>query len=146
MASIRLLILDFDGVCTPSAAEHGCDEVVRELATRPEADDVVADAQRRGIVVAVLSNELDPAWIDELELLQTVDHVVNCADNRVFKPDRRAFQRCTLLTGARADETLVVDDQPDNVAVAQSLGMMAVLFDPSDAATSWAAVAAAMAS
>lgn len=149
----ELLILDFDGVCTFSTAElmagpapssptgsngtMSWSEVIR-----PETTDIVAAARRSGVVTVILSNEISQAWADEIPLLGDVDHVVACSDNGILKPDRRAFQRCLLLTGHRADATVVVDDHPDNVAVARSLGMRAVLFDPADPAAGWERVMA----
>ncbi len=130
--STRLLILDFDGVCTYSHDEilsKGIDVGTIENLIRPAVPDLVSAAQRAGVVVAVLSNDLPRSWIDDLDLLQNVDHVVLCSDNGILKPDRRAFQRCLLLTGSRAEHTVVVDDRRDNVTVAASLGMTAFHFD-----------------
>ena len=135
---VELLILDFAGVCTPSASElitSGSD--TSAISIRPECEAVVSAAQAAGITVAILSNEISRDWADDVPLLSTVDHVVACSDNNIFKPDRRAFQRCLLLTGAEAERTLVVDDSSDNITVASSLGMQTVLFDASDPTASW---------
>ncbi len=127
---IELLVLDFDGVCTFSASELVDRAGVTLAATvRPQAEEVVTLAQERGVAVAILSNELSRGWIDDVPLLGAVDHVVCCSDNGIYKPDRRAFQRCALLAGVLPEQTLVVDDHPDNVTVAASLGMEAILFD-----------------
>lgn len=128
---IELLVLDFDGVCTYSASELIERGSAQPLAgaVRPEAEGVVASAQNQGIAVAVLSNELSQDWISDVPLLAAVEYVVCCSDNGIYKPDRRAFQRCALLAGVRPKHTVVVDDHPDNVNVAASLGMTAVLFE-----------------
>jgi putative hydrolase of the HAD superfamily len=138
MSSIALLILDFSGVCTRSATEIVADP--EAPIARPEALDLVRSVRAAGVTTVILSNELDPDWVDEHPVLAAVDHVVSCAGNRIFKPDRRAFQRCLLLSGKTAEATLVVDDEADNVTAAQALGMDTVLFDPQDPTSSWADV------
>ena len=127
-----MLILDFGGVCTFTAAEVIALELEpSDLASsvRPEAEAVVQAAKAAGSQVAILSNELSVEWVGRVPLLQQVDYVVCCSDNGIYKPDRRAFQRCLLLSGAEAEKTLVVDDEADNVTVAASLGMTAVPFE-----------------
>ena len=125
MSPLDLLILDFDGVCTPPMTAG----LGREAAEPwlQGAVSTVELAQSTGVQVAVLSNEIRAQWATEYPVLEIVDHVVNCADNGIYKPDRRAFQRCLLLSGSRAEHTLVVDDDPDNATVAESLGMHACL-------------------
>lgn len=128
----RLLVLDFHGVCTFSDAElieRNVDPGDVEACVRPDVAEIVDTAQTLGIEVVVLSNELDPGLVEVLSLLKQVDRIVLCADNGIYKPDRRAFQRCLLLTGAVVEQTLVVDDGADNIAVAASLGMETVHFD-----------------
>ena len=130
----RLLILDFGGVCTLSAAELiglDVDPADSTAAMRDGAEEMVQAAQAAGALVFVLSNELDAQLVSSVPLLQAVDRVVLCSDNGIYKPDRRAFQRCLLLAGVEAHEAMMVDDHPDNVAVAESLGIAPVLFDPS---------------
>lgn len=124
-----LLVLDFDGVCF--------DRSRREI--DPEAIGVVDDARRHGIVVAVLSNELDDATIASTPLLDDVDHVVVCAAG-IQKPDRRAFQRVMLHAGIDADRTVVVDDSEVNVRGAAAAGASALAFDVEDRAASWTSV------
>lgn len=138
MSGLRLLVLDFDGVCTAIDRELDAEQhLTLAQIIRPEADQIVAEANQSGLVTAILSNEIDPAWAEQVELLSMVDHVVSCADNKIFKPDRRAFQRCALLVRCEPEEVLVVDDGRDNVTVARSLGMRALLFDVSDPELSW---------
>ncbi|NNE96151.1 MAG: hypothetical protein HKN24_09010 [Acidimicrobiales bacterium] len=131
----RLLVLDFDGVCTLSRAElvaAGIEPGDLAASARTSALEMVGVAQRAGVRVMVLSNEVDRAWTDRVSILAQVDEIVACSDNGIFKPDRRAFQRCMLLARTDPDQTCVVDDGPDNVAVARSLGTTAVLFDPTE--------------
>lgn len=138
----NLLILDFAGVCTASALQrlsgHSADAPHNDI--RPECEELVRHAQQAGIEVVILSNEISMDWMSSIPLLEAVDHVVACSDNNIFKPDRRAFQRCLLLTGADAERTLVVDDEADNITVASSLGMHTVLFNEDDTQASWSEV------
>jgi len=143
--SVDLLVLDFAGVCTPTSSIeslHLADPTGR-ISTREEITSLVAEARPQGVLIAILSNEISTDW--DVELFDQVDHVVNCADNQIFKPDRRAFQRCTLLTGVSPERSLVVDDHPDNITVAASLGMKTVLFDPADVEASTQLIREAMA-
>jgi len=126
----RLLILDFGGVCVDPADPARVD---------PAAELLVTDGQRLGISVAVLSNELDDRTIATTPLLGLVDHVVSC-NERIQKPDRRAFQRAMLAAGVEATDTLVVDDSIDNVRGARAAGAAALHFDLDDRTGSWSAV------
>lgn len=140
---VELLVLDFDGVCTVGASElAAAGEPVETLAAivRPEAEELVREAQELGVTTVVLSNEVDPEWGATVPVLAAVDRVVSCADNRIFKPDRRAFERCLVLTGCSALHTVLVDDELDCVRVAASLGIDAIHFDTADPAGTWAVV------
>ena len=129
---IELLILDFAGVCTPAPNELLDASPTGPVPIRPGIIDLVSSASGRGVIVVVLSNEISTEWVLDEDLFGSVDHVVSCADNKIWKPDRRAFQRCLLLTGKRAEQTLVVDDEDDNIVVARSIGMHALHFDVGD--------------
>ncbi len=143
---VRLLVVDFGGVCTLSARElielEQAGRGRRSLAetVRPLAVTTIAAAQTAGIVVAVLSNELSRSWAATVPLLAQVDHLFPCSDNGINKPDRRAFQRCLLVSGLAAHQTLVVDDDADNVGVAATLGMQVARFDTTDPDESWCEV------
>ncbi len=142
--AIDLLVLDFAGVCTPaSSTVLEPIDPSGQIHIRPEIAKLVVEARGQGILVAILSNEISTAW--NIEFFEEVDYVINCADNRIFKPDRRAFQRCNLLTGTSPERTVVVDDNLDNVAVAASLGMATVLYDVDDVANSTRLISEAIA-
>lgn len=146
---IRVLLLDYGGVCTPSPREFvaardqaGCSSMVAaQDAIRPECRSVVARARAAGICVAVLSNEIDRSWATSVPLLAEVDHIIACSDNGLLKPDRRAYQRALMVTGSSADQVLFVDDEPVNVAGARAVGIEAMLFDVDRAADCWAEIA-----
>jgi putative hydrolase of the HAD superfamily len=120
-------------------------EPARPELVRPEAVDVVERAFAAGYGVSVLTNDLrafhGPDWGDGIPLLQRVDHLVDCSDTGILKPDPRAFQRAVDIVGVPAERVLFVDDQPLNVAGAVEFGMQVQYFDIADAAGSWKQVA-----
>jgi putative hydrolase of the HAD superfamily len=112
---------------------------------RPEAVDVVERAFAAGFGVSVLTNDLRAFhgldWERGVPFLQRVDHVVDCSDTEILKPDPRAYARAVDIIGVAADEVLFVDDQPMNISGAAEFGMHVQFFDIAEAATSWATVA-----
>lgn len=127
--AVELVILDFAGVCTPSMAELV--EAVAEttIPIRPGIDELIVEAKATGATVMILSNEISTDWELSVDIFSTVDQVVSCGDNKIWKPDRRAFQRCLHLSDRSAAHTLLVDDDIDNITVAASLGMHTIHFD-----------------
>ena len=141
-----LLVLDYGGVCTMSHRElvgAGL-QTDRFNAERSECLRVVLAAQALGMQVAVLSNEIDRAWVEQSTLLAQVDHVLACSDNGILKPDRRAYQRALLISRCAPERTLFVDDEVDNVRGAQGAGLATMLFDTGDPVGSWSAIEAAI--
>ncbi|WP_420450201.1 HAD-IA family hydrolase [Ilumatobacter sp.] len=112
---------------------------------RTEATSVVTSALAAGYGVSVLTNDMrafqGPDWERGVDFLQLVDHVVDCSDTDVLKPDPRAFQRAIDTVGADPNRVLFVDDQPLNVEGANEFGLHAVWFDISNAAGAWRDVA-----
>lgn len=115
---------------------------------RPECNDVVGRVQAAGIGVSVFTNDLSAfhgkEWQAGIPLLQRIDHLVDCSDTGVLKPDPRAYQRAVDLTGTSADKILFVDDQPGNVDGARAFGIETIWFDIANAGASWASVAERM--
>jgi putative hydrolase of the HAD superfamily len=100
---------------------------------RPQARALVADARAAGLHTAVLTNDLhdfhDRAWIDGMGILGEVDCVVDAARHGTRKPAPAAYRLVLDRLGVAADQALLVDDQPANVAGGQAAGMAAVWFD-----------------
>ncbi len=120
-------------------------EPPHEAMMRAEALDVVERAFAAGYGVSVLTNDLSafhgPDWQQQVPLLKRVDHVVDCSDTGILKPDPRAYQRATEIIGVPATRMLFVDDQPLNAQGAADVGMGTHWFDVANATTSWAEVA-----
>ncbi len=112
---------------------------------RSEADAVVRSALSAGYGVSVLTNDLSafhgPEWQAEVGFLQLVEHIVDCSDTGVLKPDPRAFQRAVDIVGVAPERVLFVDDQPLNVRGADEFGMDGLWFDIANAADAWHGVA-----
>ncbi len=112
---------------------------------RPGATAIVTAAREAGYGVSVLTNDLTafhgPEWADRIEFLKLIDHLVDCSDTGILKPDLRAYAWATEQVGAPADRILFVDDQPLNIDGALDAGLATVWFDIADPDTSWSEVA-----
>lgn len=112
---------------------------------RPEATDVVRRALAAGYGVSVLTNDMrafhGTAWEHGVDFLGLVDHVVDCSDTKILKPDPRAFDRALDIVGVDRDRVLFVDDQPKNVSGGRDFGIDSVWFDIANSAEAWEAIA-----
>jgi len=115
---------------------------------RLDAVELIAEARRRGMAVAVLTNDLrafhGPEWVARMTVLATVDVIVDGSIEGVLKPDPRIYDLLCDRLGVAAQDCLFVDDQPGNVAGARAVGMTAVWFDITDPDASFAAVRTAL--
>lgn len=74
------------------------------------------------------SMETFPEARERFGILQMIDrYVVSGAEGQV-KPDPRLFQVLLDRYGLKAEECTFVDDNPDNVAAAQGMGMKGIVF------------------
>ncbi len=87
-----------------------------------------------GLHIGLLSNAADNAravFANQYGLLTHFHSVTISAEEGVMKPDPRIFQIALARAGSRPEEAVFVDDFAENVAAAQALGMIGVLFrDP----------------
>ncbi len=120
-------------------------EPPRHELIRPKAAAVAVAAKQAGYGVSVLTNDLrafhGPTWGDGIEFLGLIDHLVDCSDTGVLKPDPAAFARAVDRVGCPADRILFVDDLPLNVQGAVDAGLDAMWFDIADADSAWDRVA-----
>lgn len=112
---------------------------------RPNATATVNAALAAGFGVSILTNDMRAfhgrEWEHGVEFLSLVDHIVDCSDTNILKPDPRAFARAEEIVGVPAARMLFVDDQPRSVAGAEAAGLNAMWFDIANAADSWCEVA-----
>jgi putative hydrolase of the HAD superfamily len=97
-----------------------------------------------GFGVSILTNDMRAfhgrEWEKGIEFLTLVDHIVDCSDTNILKPDPRAFARAEEIIGFNGERVLFVDDQPRSVAGAEHVGITGMWFDISNATQSWAEV------
>ncbi len=109
---------------------------------RPAAMSTLHRAKAAGYGVSVLTNDMRAfhgrQWEQGIAFLGLVDHIVDCSDTNVLKPDRRAFERAVAIVGAPAERILFVDDQPINVDGGTAAGLDSVWFDVANAGSAWA--------
>ncbi|MCS7260033.1 MAG: HAD family phosphatase [Anaerolineae bacterium] len=80
---------------------------------------------------AILSNAWPGArrtFTERFRLHEVVDTFIISSEEGVAKPDPRIYQVALQRLDVRPDEAIFVDDFPENVATAQQLGIVAVLF------------------
>ncbi|MGB9586442.1 MAG: HAD family hydrolase [Anaerolineales bacterium] len=89
---------------------------------------------RKDYKIGLLSN----AWDDLRFLLKTHFNILDIFDKAIIsaevglmKPDPRIYQLAVEQLGVSLINTIFVDDMPENVAAAQSLGMNAIRFQSS---------------
>ncbi len=107
---------------------------------RPEIESLVKDAKVQGMVVGVLSNELELFYgaevMDQIEILELMDFIVDATHTKVLKPKPEAYQFALDKLDCETSEIVFVDDQLRNVVGGEAVGMQVVHFDITDVATS----------
>ena len=100
---------------------------------RPQALAVIAEAKRRGLRLAILSNELDlfygAGFRQRLPFLAGFDAIVDATHTGILKPDLRAYRLCEEALGIAPGDCLLVDDQQRNIDGALRAGWQAVQLD-----------------
>ena len=122
---IRLRIgLSPDEIATFRTQFFAADRVDHELVA-------YIDRLRRQHTIGLLSNA-SSAIREILEnpyhLTQHFDQITISAEEGVMKPDRRIFQIALQRAGVAPEETVFVDDMPENVEGARQLGIAAIRF------------------
>lgn len=91
----------------------------------------VRQLRQAGIKTGLLSN-MHPAMIAHLrenfDSLDLFDFITFSAEVRLIKPDAAIYEHTLQRLGAKAEETLFVDDREINVKGARDLGIHAVQF------------------
>ena len=101
----------------------------------PGMEELVKDLKAKGYRVFGLSN-----W--SVETFSQVRHVYPVLDlmedmvisgiERIMKPDHRIFELALNRFGIKAEETVFIDDNPNNVQAACKVGIHGVLFQSKD--------------
>ena len=96
--------------------------------------DLLEEAHERGFSLSVLSNAPRDmaAVLHGHPALAHFDHLLFSSEIGAVKPEPAAFQAALDALARDPAEVLFIDDRPDNVAAAQSLGLAATLFTSAD--------------
>ena len=98
----------------------------------PGMEEYIKELKAKGFHVFGLSN-----WSEEtFALVRPVYPILNLMEDmvisgieRMMKPDPRIFQLALQRFGIKAEETAFIDDNPNNVAAANALGITGILFE-----------------
>lgn len=109
----------------------------REMLTDevPGMRDVINDLRNRGHEIYGLTNwsmETFPAARERFGILQMIDRYVVSGAEGLVKPDARLFRVLLDRYHLKAEQCVFVDDNPDNVAAANALGMEGIVFTSAD--------------
>ena len=109
----------------------------REMLTDevPGMREVINDLRNRGHEIYGLTNwsmETFPAARERFGILQMIDRYVVSGAEGLVKPDARLFRVLLDRYHLKAEECVFVDDNPDNVAAANALGMEDIVFTGAD--------------
>ncbi len=110
----------------------------REMLTGevPGMREVINELRAKGYEIYGLTNwsmETFPAARERFGILQMIDRYVVSGAERLIKPDHRLFHVLLDRYGLKAGECVFVDDNPDNVAAAETLGMKGIVFTGAEA-------------
>lgn len=97
--------------------------------------EVINDLRNRGHEIYGLTNwsmETFPAARERFGILQMIDRYVVSGAEGYIKPDARLFRVLLDRYHLKAEECVFVDDNPDNVAAANALGMEGIVFTGAD--------------
>lgn len=109
----------------------------REMLTDevPGMREVIADLSDKGYGIYGLTNwsmETFPAARERFGILQMIDRYVVSGAEGLVKPDAMLFRVLLDRYHLQAEECVFVDDNPDNVATANAIGMEGIVFTGAD--------------
>lgn len=74
------------------------------------------------------SMETFPQSRERFEILQLIDNYIVSGDVKLIKPNPKIFELLMQRFNLKAEECLFIDDNPNNVQAAISLGMQGIVF------------------
>ena len=121
-------------------------QVDPDAVVRPEMTALINDARPKGVLVGILSNEMElfygKRFLERMQILRSIDVIVDATHTRILKPDPRSYAMAVEALGVKPEETLFVDDQFRNVAGAFQAGLQTHHFDLRDVSGNTAALRA----
>ena len=113
---------------------------------RPEIKRLIRAAKADGIVVGILSNELElfygSEFLSRMDVLADMSVIIDATHTGILKPDPRAYAEAVSGLGVKPGEVLFVDDQFRNIVGADKAGLQTQFFDLRDVEGNLAAIAA----
>ena len=97
----------------------------------PGMREIIKDLRSKKHEIYGLTNwsmETFPIARKKFGILQMIDRYVVSGAEKLIKPDPRLFQVLLDRYNLKAEECTFIDDNPDNVAAAQKLGMQGIAF------------------
>ncbi|MBV8816860.1 MAG: HAD family phosphatase [Acidobacteriaceae bacterium] len=85
-------------------------------------------SRKAGLRTAVLSNMPMDLRLSVANWLPQFDHSTYSCDVGMCKPDPAIYRHCLDGLATAANETLFLDDRPENVRAARELGIQSILF------------------
>lgn len=106
------------------------------LHQRPASVALVAGLAAGGVQLAVLSNapEDTAQAVSGLPVAAHFEHLIFSCYLKLAKPDPECFRAALAVLQAEPAEVIFLDDRPDNVAAAASLGIRSIRFTDAAAA------------
>jgi putative hydrolase of the HAD superfamily len=100
---------------------------------RPEFHAAISKAKPAGVLLGILSNELDlfygAGFREMLPFLADFNAIVDATHTNILKPEPKSYASICAALGVPADVCVFVDDQLKNIEGALAFGMTAVHFD-----------------
>ncbi len=102
----------------------------KELKPFPEVQKIAHYLGERGITTAVLSNTIEPhaRALREAGLYEGFNAVILSHEVGLRKPEREIYDYALGALGAKADRTIFIDDDPENIEAARAAGMHGIIF------------------
>jgi 2-haloacid dehalogenase len=97
----------------------------------PGMEELVRDYKQRGYGVWGLTNwsaETLPLVRDDYPVFKLLDGYVVSGQEKVVKPDARLYRILLERYGLKAEECVFVDDNPNNTAGAEAVGIKGIVF------------------
>ena len=113
------------------AAENAMRYWYRRLPEMPGMSDLIDSLLASGKKLCLLSNisKRFVAHADEIPILSRIENRVFSSTCGLTKPDPAIFRYTCEKFGLVPEETIFIDDNPDNIAGAAGIGLQTFLFD-----------------
>lgn len=105
----------------------------RELSPNQEVIEVALDLKQRGLMIAILSDTIEPhaRALHRAGIYEPFDRLFLSHETGRRKPDLETFEYVVAELGVRPHQIVFVDDRPENIEAANSLGINGVVYtDP----------------